>query len=450
MLLLVALLSASACATTSSSRGGASGLVASLPPPPDADRRVRVPVGDAPTRGPADALVTLVVFTDYECPYCAEAEPTIDELLRAYPRELRVAVRMLPLSFHRHARDAARAALEARAQGGDAAFFAMHARLFESRRDLSRERLAELAGALGLDVDRFRAALEDGRHDAAIDLDRDAALGAGIDGTPAFVIDGHVRVGAEDFATFAEMIEDDIEIASARMDEGLARRDVATYWALHARSEPPPPDPDEEDAARERRRERPERPRAREDRDAPQRLSVPIPPRAPRRGSESPRVVVQVFSDFQCPFCARVLPVCDALLEQYGDRVALVFRHFPLPRHEHAQLAAEAAVEVHAQGGDAAFWAFHDRLFEQSPDLERAMLLELASELDGIDEAQLAAALDDHRHAAAVREDRDALGHAGARELGTPAFLVGEQLFVGAVPLEVLREALEAELSRTP
>ena len=98
----------------------------------------KVPVGASPARGPRDALVTIVEFADYECPFCIRVEPTLRELESEYGDKLRVVYKDLPLSFHPRAEPAAEAALEVRAEKGDGAFWQMHDALLAEPSDLER------------------------------------------------------------------------------------------------------------------------------------------------------------------------------------------------------------------------------------------------------------------------------------------------------------------------
>jgi predicted DsbA family dithiol-disulfide isomerase len=94
---------------------------------------------------------------------------------------------------------------------------------------------------------------------------------------------------------------------------------------------------------------------------------------------------MEIFSDFQCPFCKRVEPTVDQILQEYGGKVKIVWRNFPLPFHENAMPAAEAAQEVLAQGGVAKFWAYHDLLFSNQQTIDRAHLEQFAQQIGGID-----------------------------------------------------------------
>ncbi|MCB9594672.1 MAG: thioredoxin domain-containing protein [Sandaracinaceae bacterium] len=170
---------------------------------------------------------------------------------------------------------------------------------------------------------------------------------------------------------------------------------------------------------------------------------VPLPARAPTRGPASAPVTIQVFSDFQCPFCARVNPTMEQVVETYPSDVRIVWRHYPLPFHQNAMPAAEASVEVYEQAGDAAFWAYHDLLFENQRSLTTDTLISLSGRVQGVDSSRVGAALRDHRHRARVQSDMDAVRDAGMR-IGTPSFLINGELVSGAQPFSRFQTAIEA------
>jgi protein-disulfide isomerase len=164
--------------------------------------------------------------------------------------------------------------------------------------------------------------------------------------------------------------------------------------------------------------------------------ALDVPPGAPSRGAADAPIVVQVFSDFQCPYCAQVEPTLESLRAHYRERLRIVWRDFPLPRHPDAMPAAEAAREALAQRGDEGFWRYHDAIFAHASDedgLARAALERLAR-AQGLDLARFRQALDDHRHVAAIRADMAAATATGAR-LATPAFFINGHFMSGAQPL---------------
>jgi Na+/H+ antiporter NhaA len=148
-------------------------------------------------RGDPDAIVTIVEYADFECPFCGRAEPTIRELMtRAGEDHLRYVFRHLPLAdVHPHAQLAAEASEAAAAQGK---FWEMHDRLYEHQDQLLPKELVGHAKALGLDVERFTADLRERRHRGRVERDVDGADESGVSGTPSFFINGRRHHGVYD------------------------------------------------------------------------------------------------------------------------------------------------------------------------------------------------------------------------------------------------------------
>ena len=163
---------------------------------------------------------------------------------------------------------------------------------------------------------------------------------------------------------------------------------------------------------------------------------------APAFGPQDARVTAVVFSDFQCPYCARSATATKEIEEKYGDRVRFVFRQFPLDMHPEAHLAAQAALAAAAQGK---FWAYHDLLFANQRALSRADLEKYAEQVGGINMTKFRAALDNKTHEARVKADMDAVQKAGAR-IGTPSFFINGKLLQGAQPFERFKEAVDEAL----
>src|SRR5262249_9669297 len=118
--------------------------------PPEDVKNYRVPIGSAPVRGKATALVTMVIFSDFQCPFCARVAPTVKQLSTEYSERLRIVWKNNPLSFHPRAEPAAELALEARAQKGDAGFWAAHDLIFANDGHLDDQDLEGIAKAAGL------------------------------------------------------------------------------------------------------------------------------------------------------------------------------------------------------------------------------------------------------------------------------------------------------------
>lgn len=158
---------------------------------------------------------------------------------------------------------------------------------------------------------------------------------------------------------------------------------------------------------------------------------------APSRGPTHAPVTIQVFSDFECPYCAVAAPVVRELEAEFGSSVRVVWRNLPLQMHAHAALAAETALEVYAQRGGAAFWRFHDSAFAaQRSGIDENVILNLA-EACGADKNRLRTALSSHTHAPKIEADLAAADAAGIN--GTPAFFVNDWYAVGALPYAEMR-----------
>ena len=170
-----------------------------------------VPRADhAPFKGAAEAKVVIQQFADFQCPYCAEVEKTLDEVMQVYGGQVRLEWRNRPLPKHPDAFLGAQAALEAFEQKGNSGFWAMHQKLFENLRTpqgLKREKLDGYAQQVGLDMDRWKIAMDNQTHKSAVEADVQAAESAGIQRTPGFMINDYFVSGAQPFSTFEALID---------------------------------------------------------------------------------------------------------------------------------------------------------------------------------------------------------------------------------------------------
>jgi protein-disulfide isomerase len=158
----------------------------------------------APGFGPENAKVTIVEFSDFQCPYCAQAHETVHQLRERYPDQVRIVFRHFPLAFHEHARLAAQAALAAHAQGK---FWPYHDRLFEHQNALDRKSLEGYAQDLGLDVAAFKKGLDDNAFDAQLEADVSLGKSVRVDGTPTMFINGRRAENATEIDAVAPLID---------------------------------------------------------------------------------------------------------------------------------------------------------------------------------------------------------------------------------------------------
>ncbi len=400
-------------------------------PDPNAVYKVPVDAND-PIKGPADALVTIVEFSDFQCPFCSRVRATLQKVEETYGKDVRIVFKHNPLPFHQNAMPAALAASEVFKQKGSDAFWKYHDLLFENQRELTTDNLVKWAQQVGANGAKVREAIEKQTHKAAILQDQNLARSLGASGTPSFFINGRNLRGAQPFESFKRLIDEELAKARKLVQSGTPR--VKLYETIIAKGATSPQFIGGEAPGGNR-------PPA-----AAQKYEIPVPSDAPRRGASNPKVIIQEFSDFQCPFCNRVRPTVERILREYGDKVQIVWRNYPLPFHQNARPAALAAWEVYKQKGSEAFWKYHDLLFENQRELTTDNLVQWAQQV-GANGAEVRKAIEEKRHDAAIQADMDAVRKAGAR-IGTPSFFIDGRLVQGAQPFEAFKAAIEEALKR--
>lgn len=184
--------------------------------------RIAVDPSDDPAKGPQDAPVTLVMFSDFQCPYCARVVPTLHRLGERYGNKLRIVFRDFPLlQIHKDAAKAAEAATCAAEQGK---FWEMHDKLFENQGALQVDALKKRAAELGLDSAAFDTCLDSGKNTAEWQQDTADAQRYGVTGTPAAFVNGRLLTGAQPFEGFAQVIDEELDFTAAK---ALAKADLA-------------------------------------------------------------------------------------------------------------------------------------------------------------------------------------------------------------------------------
>lgn len=175
-------------------------------------------------------------------------------------------------------------------------------------------------------------------------------------------------------------------------------------------------------------------------------LAVPVQEFDHASGPADAPITLVEYGDFECPFCQMAYPVVKQLRRRLGDRLRVVFRHFPVrDQHPHAQHAAEA---TEAAAGQGRFWEMHDLLFEHQDALDDNHLVEYAARL-GLDTERFRRELAEHAHRGRVQDDYLSGIHGGVR--GTPTFFVNGVRHEGRWELEDLLPAIEAaERAQSP
>ena len=168
--------------------------------------------GASPAKGPANPAVTIVEFSDFECPYCSEVQPALKQVMQTYGKDVRLVFKHMPLEGHRNSLPAARAAYCAAEQDR---FWQFHDALFNSRQ-LSPARFGEIAAELGLGVPKFQACLNSEHSRAAIVRDIETARLFRIESTPSFIVNGKLVKGALSFADFQKIIERELSLRAGQ------------------------------------------------------------------------------------------------------------------------------------------------------------------------------------------------------------------------------------------
>lgn len=174
--------------------------------------RISVSAEHAFAQGPKDAPVTIIEFSDFQCPYCSRVVGTLKEIVRLYPKQVRLAYRDFPIA-NLHPK-AAKAAEAARCAGDQGKFWEFHDRLFESQSQATVADFKRFAEQLKLDSKSFAACLDSGKHTAAVEADVDEGTRLGITGTPTFFINGRLLVGALPLEMFQKVIDRELRHSS--------------------------------------------------------------------------------------------------------------------------------------------------------------------------------------------------------------------------------------------
>jgi len=441
-LLLGVLGLALSCATTSAREDGTEGSGAALSDSAGANEVAFqdsdiIPIMRSPMMGAMSAKVTIVAFSDFQCPYCRKAAGTLAQIFKTFPEDTKIVFKQFPLSFHPQAEAGARASIAAGKQGK---FWEMHDWLFENQDNFRAHAddfeawTAGYAKMLSLDVERFQRDFHAAETTQIIERDAALAEKLNVSGTPAFFINGERLTGAQPFEVFATLVEAkraqaDALIAGGDTPPNLYATLVAKNYQQNPRlvqgpamKDEPADNPAEGEVVHFDTSE----------------LSV-HPGQV--RGPMDAKVTIFAFEDFQCPYCARADVNLKEALAQVDDSVRVVFKHMPLAFHPQALPAAKAAVAAREQGK---FWQMHDLLFARQADLEtEGIYLELAESL-GLDLKKFKADMADKTFEAQIAADFAQAQALGFR--GTPTFVINGVAVVGAQPSEsfvrVIREAL--------
>lgn len=348
--------------------------------------------------------LTVIEYSDFQCPFCQRAVPTVQQIKDNYDN-VEVVYKHFPLeSIHPDAFNAAVASECVREEGGDEAFWDYHDILFENQQSLDTASLKQYASRLGLDIS---SCLDNQETAGIVRADMQEAQQRGVSGTPSFWVHDELIVGAVPYSQL-----------STAIDQKLSG-DMPPRAPTQPQQQAPPQQAERADV-----------------KDGNYVL-----------GDDNAPVTIVEFTDFQCPFCKRAHDqTFPQIMSEYIDegQVRYTVRHYPLPFHTEAAKASEAAECAGKLGGSEAFFAYSDLLFENQANLQVSALKGYASELE-LDQQAFDACLDNGEFTQLVEDDL-----ARGRELevsGTPTFFVNGNKIVGAQPYSAFKAAIDAELN---
>lgn len=368
-----------------------------------------------PAVGPADALVTVLVFGDLECPHTRRLIPELGKLRVAFPRDLRVAWRHRPLSNHPNARGAAEVAQGVYLDRGDQRFWALLGAAAESTDPATRRELDDWLSTAGVasTADQWL-----GKPRPSRDVERDltsAGLFA-VHATPTLFINGARSEGAATYRELEHAVRQEMSAARALLLSGVHRNDV---YEVRSRK-------NLIDLGR----------------DVPTRVCPDIDG-APSRGPDDALVTIVEYSDFECSYCRKLLPSLDAVLAKHGGHVRLVWKNFPLPMHRRARPAAALALEAYADGRAPRFWRAHDLLFDARGELGDETLSRIAGQV-GLDAGAALRAVQRGIHEKRIERDVQEGRRLGVS--GTPTLFVNGRKVAGARPTPELMALVGEEI----
>jgi protein-disulfide isomerase len=324
----------------------------------------------------------LVVFSDFQCPFCRQFSSPLRELMTKGIEGVNtnVTFKNFPLSFHPDAQLAAQAAMAAKEQGR---FWEMHDLIFANQSAIKREDLIGYAQKLGLNIDRFRKDLDSDRIKQIIAAEQAEGVKLGVTGTPTFFINGKEHSGTVSFDELKQLIV------------GEQRR----AWA-----------------------------------------TAEITDKLLSRGPPDAPVTLELFCDLESPVSRPAMAVIKQVVDKYPSSIHLQFRNFPLSFHSQAPLAHEAALDAAREGH---FWEFAEYILSHQDSIREQDLIAYAGTL-GLDEKKFAETLRQRRYSARVDADMADGAKRGIR--GSPVIFVNSRRIDGVPSLGQLTQYVEAEL----
>jgi protein-disulfide isomerase len=378
--------------------------------------RFAVELDDAASRGPEDAPVTMVMFSDFECPFCVEAIDLVAQLEKEYEGKLRFVYKAYPIERHPYAMIAALMGFSAMDQGK---FWAFHDLLYTGRR-LDERVLGEYAQRSGLNMSVIDAELESLRYGAQLRRDLRQGKRLSVRSTPTFFINGRPLIGAQPISAFRHMIDQEIDLAQGWREAGVPADQIyahATHLGYTRVTYEGAKKLDEDSV-----------------------YAVPVGA-SPARGPQGAKITIVAFSDFRCPYCTRGNETLELLRDRYEDELRIVYKYLPFQ----GPAATSAALGAWAAGKQGKFWEFHDEMYRRGPRFT-LQDLELTAMRIGLDIDQWYVDVESEEGKAHIRGDIELAKRLSIT--GTPTYFVNGRPLDGAHSEFDFRLLLSDELER--
>jgi len=343
---------------------------------------------DAPVRGSSKAPITVVEFSDMQCPFCAREAGVLREALANYPGQVQWVFKNFPLSFHPNSPLAHEAVMAAGAQGK---FWEMHDLIFANQKSMARGDLDGFARQIGLDMQRFDSDLDASKYRDHIQADQDEGDRLNVTGTPTVFINGRRLVGAQQLTELVRLIADELKIAPP---SNVMTGDSRVKPAL-------------------------------------------------RLGGDEAPVTITWYADLDSPLSAQAEELVLSAFREHSADVQVAFRNRPLAMYPGSEMVHEAAMAAAAQGK---FWEMERLLVARRAPAVRADLLQYAAQV-GLNVEDFVRALDERRYRSQVSDDLLEAQRLDVR--GSPTFFVNATRVDGIPAPARFQELVQEEISRS-
>jgi protein-disulfide isomerase len=393
--------------------------------------RAEYAAGD-PWKGAAQPLVTIIEFSDFECPFCSKLASTLESVVARYPDDVRLVFKQFPLAMHARAEPAARAAVAAHAQGK---FWEMHDKLFADRSKLSDADIRRHAEEIGLDVAKFEKDLADPATQAKVAAEMNEGRVLEVASTPTFFVNGRKVQGAKDLDSIVQIVEEERATANRLLAGGSKRSEIYARImraAQGGKGEAQPVDPTHR----------------RGEASKVANYAIPTGAARPSKGPDSAPVTIVWFVAYGCADCKTTAQTIADAVAAKGDGVRLVVRQFPA-EGAGSELVARTLIAAHAQGK---FWPLHDALVQLDAPPDGAALRAIATDAK-LDIPRLATDMESAAAKAILAEDIGVADKVRGTQAPPFAFVNGRWLATNPPREEldalVVEETGKAETFRT-